>query len=508
MTVPYTFATNSNSIPLANLDSNFAALGNTTNITYTAPVTNAVAQTVTNKLSQIISVEDFGAVGDWNGTKGTNNTTYIQNAINYGISLGTDFTLYFPQGNYLSDSLTLGNGSGKGTIRVSVCGVPNASILTSTVTGQNPFLNIPIYWGYGAGGCNWVFKDLIIQAQTSGNGYGIYFASLNYQIIIQDCVILSFYDGIHALGCISPRIVRTDVGYCSNNGIYFGISSTGNSGLDQPTSNTRVLQCYIFNNKWGINLYGQQSVVRDCIFQTNSTYALSGAGDFSLIDGNWFEGTSDVIYGEMVDVTISNNIGIASSPSSPLFVSVGNSFNPATNNKCMRLATGEYNNRYSNFIFSQISNNIQAVTQFTGINKTFSSVSASYSEIITDTSSAIYSSVYSLGDPSSLMTAWQITETYSGANYIYEGVIVSFIANAINGVSARYIVPSGGELSVYSSPDELTSSISSTRFYLYRDGSTGNLGWGWANASGSTTAITFSVRPLANFSSNQIPYGT
>ena len=63
----------------------------------------AVATTVQFKLRQAISVKDFGAVGDWNGTQsvpgtGTDDTMAIQAAINYCLQTGAE--LFFPPGRY------------------------------------------------------------------------------------------------------------------------------------------------------------------------------------------------------------------------------------------------------------------------------------------------------------------------------------------------------------------------------------------------------------------------
>ena len=64
MTVPYTFATASGSLPLSQLDDNFAAVGASNNVSYTPSGTGAVATTVQTKLRESVSVKDFGAVGD------------------------------------------------------------------------------------------------------------------------------------------------------------------------------------------------------------------------------------------------------------------------------------------------------------------------------------------------------------------------------------------------------------------------------------------------------------
>ena len=98
MTVPFTFATSTNPIPLSNLDANFAAVGNATGVTYTAPFTGGVAETLSAKLAQTVSVKDFGAVGD--GV--TDDTAAIQAA------LDTGKTVYIPSGLYkVTSSLQL-----------------------------------------------------------------------------------------------------------------------------------------------------------------------------------------------------------------------------------------------------------------------------------------------------------------------------------------------------------------------------------------------------------------
>lgn len=95
MTVPYTFATTpaGNNIPLSRLDDNFNALGNSTNASFLQSGTSAVERTVQAKLSETVSVKDFGAVGD--GV--TDDTAAIQAALD---SLSAGGFLYFPAGTF------------------------------------------------------------------------------------------------------------------------------------------------------------------------------------------------------------------------------------------------------------------------------------------------------------------------------------------------------------------------------------------------------------------------
>ena len=128
MTVPYTFATASGSLPLSQLDSNFTALGQASNIAntpagtivattvqgaineivsdlaassgsslvgYLSSGTGAVASTVQTKLRESVSVKDFGAKGD--GT--TDDTAAIQAAINYASNSNVK-GMVFPAGTF------------------------------------------------------------------------------------------------------------------------------------------------------------------------------------------------------------------------------------------------------------------------------------------------------------------------------------------------------------------------------------------------------------------------
>ena len=91
---------------------NFQSIGavsNTVGIYFTATGvgsgtgTAEVSRTVEAKLQETISVKDFGAIGDWNGTQtspgtGTDDTLAIQDAIDYCVLNGAG--LFFPPGRY------------------------------------------------------------------------------------------------------------------------------------------------------------------------------------------------------------------------------------------------------------------------------------------------------------------------------------------------------------------------------------------------------------------------
>lgn len=71
------------------------------NITYDPPFFNSVSTNVENRLSQTISVKDFGAVGDGIA----DDTQAIQNALNAASAYST---VFFPYGNYIiSDELVI-----------------------------------------------------------------------------------------------------------------------------------------------------------------------------------------------------------------------------------------------------------------------------------------------------------------------------------------------------------------------------------------------------------------
>jgi len=94
MTVPYTFGnTTAPSIPLSRLDDNFAAVGNSTNVSFTQNGTGAVSRTAQAKMADVISVKDFGAVGD--GI--TDDGPAVQLAINAVASAGRGCVV-FPSG--------------------------------------------------------------------------------------------------------------------------------------------------------------------------------------------------------------------------------------------------------------------------------------------------------------------------------------------------------------------------------------------------------------------------
>ena len=111
------------------------AQGNASGVAYQPAGTGAVTTNVQTKLRQIVSVNDFGAVGDYNESTniGTDCTTAFQNALNYINNMvvvdaySLKGQLYLPDGKYLISSTLLVYGhtmiTGPGTIIYSGSGV-------------------------------------------------------------------------------------------------------------------------------------------------------------------------------------------------------------------------------------------------------------------------------------------------------------------------------------------------------------------------------------------------
>jgi len=315
MTVPFTFATSTSPIPLANLDANFAAVGNATGVTYTAPFTGGVAETVSAKLAQIVSVMDFGAVGD--GV--TNDTAAIQAAIAavtpvlpgnpWDLNGNAGGTVYLPQGKYLvsPDSIVVPSwvnlkGAGKSSsilfcasagvtvVSIGTLATPSyhASIVGLTIFGN--YLNVTglsIYASY------WMTNDVEV---TKCNHNGIYtyssYTGKAYNTYLMYNATSAGYAGILCDGA--------GIGTGTNDVTFFG-GSIGNcyDGIRLNNGNGIYIDSVSIQSSFriGVNIQGQATSVTivNCYFEDNvTTYSGSsiyGAFNYVTIQNNYFANT-------------------------------------------------------------------------------------------------------------------------------------------------------------------------------------------------------------------------
>jgi len=124
-------------------------------VSYEPPFANSVATNVETKLSQTLSVKDFGAVGDG----ATDDTASIQAAINAACGLPDGGAVYFPAGIYnVTSTLTINTGS------VSLYGDgPGATFIF-------PYGDYGNVFSFSSGGAPYLFRnsmrDLAIYTQS------------------------------------------------------------------------------------------------------------------------------------------------------------------------------------------------------------------------------------------------------------------------------------------------------------------------------------------------------
>lgn len=133
----YTSSTNPNVSGIATILGDLANSSNVSKgdalVAMKQPVVGAVARTVHDKLAEIVSIQDFGGVGD----NSTDNTAAFNLAIAYMAATGYD--VFIPPGIYLTDPITINAQSY--SIQSSFIGVDKErSIIKRRTTGASAFV--------------------------------------------------------------------------------------------------------------------------------------------------------------------------------------------------------------------------------------------------------------------------------------------------------------------------------------------------------------------------------
>jgi len=157
----------------ANILALLAASSGSSLVGFIQPETSAVAETVQAKLRQTLSVMDFGAKCDWNGTTGTDDTAAIQAALS---AVASGQTLLFPAPCVISSTVYIpqpGDGLAGPTLQGS--GLSNSSGLIAK-SGSAPFQMLRVYatrlliQNFTLNG-NHVATDCLVSSNGSENTY-------------------------------------------------------------------------------------------------------------------------------------------------------------------------------------------------------------------------------------------------------------------------------------------------------------------------------------------------
>ena len=302
-------------------------------VTYAPPFTASVPTTVENKLSQYISVKDFGAVG--NGI--VDDTTAFQNAILTSVSSGS--VIFVPAGNYLiTDTLNIPSytqisGEHTYSIGYSYSVSPKGSIITfAPTTAKSLFVasGTPPFGTFRSAYC---LENLaIIGNSTNSTGNSIYAIDADQVIdsLFRNLSVQNFRVGIRVSGSINNRFE-----FCSVNANYISAIQ-----YDGNTSTTDVWeQCYLSLAPTGVQANGSNLSIRfsNCIFESFDNYGVN-------LDKECFAWEFDNCYGENIPATVNANgamfrvgyIGTVSSPSLRITVIGGyyggNNATPLTGN--------------------------------------------------------------------------------------------------------------------------------------------------------------------------------
>ena len=191
-----TFANRTSSLPLSELDANFTFVSDSTNLSFLQSGTGAVSRSVQAKERDIVSVKDFGAVGD--GV--TDDTTAINAALAANKYVSIPVGTYIVSGNIactLQGQKLIGSGTTATTISVNTAANPAITIATGLqnveIAGFTLTRTVTATSGGDGIKCNTVsigqsyIHDLLIEKQYRGLSLGPTDFSDVKNVIVQKC---------------------------------------------------------------------------------------------------------------------------------------------------------------------------------------------------------------------------------------------------------------------------------------------------------------------------------
>lgn len=273
---------NSNGTLVPSILSNTSILNSDALIAVKQPFTNAVARTQHDKNIEMVSVKDFGALGD----NATDDTAAIQAAITWCVAQNKGVSLYFPRGIYrisatidiplVTNFCLMLVGDGFGTQIKSIAGGINLFYIHAAT---------PQFGAY------YTIRDIAFTQPVGGGSTGNGISALNANTLkVENCWFFNQGSGIVLNACYAPIVDKCYFYGCASNGIT--TFTTGTNGL--------IIRSSVFNtNGNGVNLTvgGNNITICDSDFEGNSV----AIGIFSYtsveIKGCYFEnGTSTVFY--------------------------------------------------------------------------------------------------------------------------------------------------------------------------------------------------------------------
>ena len=315
-------------------------------IEYTPNIAGGVKRLLQAKLEEVISVKDFGAIGDG----ATDDTTAIQAAVDYAAPLGR--SVYFPKGTYnIADHILLPAGGD-----MSLLGEGKyVSILKATA--ETTETNGGFFVLIGTGAEDIVIRDMTIEvdhATYTSIDYAVYIENAK-TFLTEDCV----YDGGAIVSCyvvtgnVNSIANRCHVQNYASGGIFFKSAdyqlietcSADGSGVGSPlqcqgSENTvqHILHCTVDGGVQGPQIrQGASGSMRGNRLRNQTSKGLVVGADQRSFDvsDNWIirdDGTTSDGVGRGIEVDITANMaGSTDGDVDPDAISLAQTLGSATN---------------------------------------------------------------------------------------------------------------------------------------------------------------------------------